>query len=396
MLAAEPGNYPSAMASPGDHVRERRLSRWDLLAAAALTVVGQVELWLTRSEFDLHGGALVWAAVTLVVMTGVLALRRRAPLAVLVTVVGVYDLHAILATPIDTVTVLVAVLVAFYSVAAETPLRPAVVGLIVGLAGVVPLGQDPADWAFIVVINGGAWAVGRVVRAHRLLAAELARKNEQLQAERDRTARLAVSEERTRIAREVHDVLAHTVSVMVVQAEAADDLLDRDIARSRASLRSIQDTGRDALGELRRLLGVLRDDRSESEREPQPGLHRLDELVGQLREAGVPVVVVREGELRPLSPGIDLCAFRIVQEALTNTLKHAGPASASVVIHYGVRSLDVHVTDDGRGAQRTNGGHGLVGIRERVAMYGGRLDFGNGEHGGFEVHARLPYQGGVA
>jgi signal transduction histidine kinase len=245
------------------------------------------------------------------------------------------------------------------------------------------------------VIIGGAWTVGRVVRAHRQLAAELARKNEELQAERGRTARLAVSEERTRIAREVHDVLAHTVSVMVVQAEAADDLLDRDIARSRASLRSIQHTGRQALGELRRLLGVLRDDRSASEREPQPGLQRLDELVGQLREAGVPVVVVREGDPHPLSPGIDLCAFRIVQEALTNTLKHAGPASASVVIHYGVRSLDVHVTDDGCGAQRTNGGHGLIGIRERVAMYGGRLDFGNGEHGGFEIHARLPYQGGV-
>jgi signal transduction histidine kinase len=242
---------------------------------------------------------------------------------------------------------------------------------------------------------GSAWLAGRVVRAHRQLADELARRNAELEVERHRTARLAVAEERTRIAREIHDLLAHTVSVMVVQAEAAEDLLDRDQARARRSLVAIQDTGREALTELRHLLGVLRDNASELDRSPQPGLHRLEELVRHFREAGLPVAVAREGDRRPLPPGIDLCAYRVVQEALTNSLKYAGDAHARVVIHYGVGSLDVHVTDDGRGTPRANGGHGLVGIRERVAMYGGQLDAGNGQGGGFEVHARLPYESGV-
>jgi signal transduction histidine kinase len=384
------------MASPDDDIRERRLLRLDLFAATALTVVAQVEFWLIGSEPDLDGGAQVWAAVMLAAMTGVLALRRLAPLAVLVAVVAAYDLAGIVAAPVDTIAVLVALLVASYSVAAEAPRRPAIMGLVVGFVGVVPWGRDAFDWAFIVVIFGSAWSVGRVVRAHRQLATELTRTNEELEAERARTTRLAVSEERTRIAREVHDVLAHTVSVMILQAEAAEALLATDTTRSRSSLVSIQETGRDALGELRRLLGVIRDDAPVSDRAPQPGLDRLDDLVAQLREAGLSVGLEREGELHRLSPGIDLCAFRIVQEALTNTLKHARATSASVVLHFGQRWLDVHVTDDGVGAQRANGGHGLIGIRERVALYGGRLDMGNGELGGFEVHARLPYRAGVA
>ena len=383
------------MASRGE-LGGRRLLSLDVIAAVALTVVAQLEFWLVGSELDIHGGAQVWTALMLVVMTGVLALRRLAPLTVLVAFVGAYDLAAIIAAPVDTIAVFVGLLMVFYSVAAEAPRRLAIVGLVVGLAGVVPSGRDAFDWAFIVVVLGSVWFVGRVVRAHRQLASDLTRTNRELETERARTTRLAVSEERARIAREVHDVLAHTVSVMVLQAEAAEALLGTDSTRSRSSLVSIQETGRDALGELRRLLGVIRDDAPVSDRAPQPGLDRLDELVAQLRVAGLSVGVAREGELQRLSPGIDLCAFRIVQEALTNTLKHARATSASVVLHFGQRSLDVHITDDGVGAQRTNGGHGLIGIRERVAMYGGRLDMGNGELGGFEVHARLPYRAGVA
>lgn len=384
------------MASPGDQGGERRLLRLDVFVAAALTVVAQLEFWLISSEPDVHGGAQVWVAVMVAVMTGVLALRRLAPLAVLVGVVAAYDLAGIVVAPVDTIAVFVALLLVFYSVAAEAPRRPAVMGLVVGLVGVVPWGKDVFDWAFIVVILGSAWSVGRVARAHQLLAAELTRTNEELEAERSRATRLAVSEERARIAREVHDVLAHTVSVMVLQAEAAEALLATDTTRSRSSLVAIQDTGRDALGELRRLLAVIRDDGPVSDRAPQPGLDRLEELIVQLREAGLSVAVSREGDLHRLSPGIDLCAFRVVQEALTNTLKHAHATSASVVLHFGQLWLDVHVTDDGVGSQRTNGGHGLIGIRERVAMYGGRLDVGNGELGGFEVHARLPYRAGAA
>jgi signal transduction histidine kinase len=399
MFATEPGDYRSAMASYGDHTREgqaRRLLRLDLFAAATLTVVAQLELWLTGSDLNLHGGGQLSAAVTLSAMTGALALRRRAPLAVIVVVVGAFVVQAVVVGPVDTIASFVALLVAMYSVAAESHRRPALVGLVVGFAGVVPSGRDLADWAFIAVVLGSAWSVGRIVRAHRQLAAELAMKNDELEAERTRTARLAVSEERARIAREVHDVLAHTVSVMVVQADAAEELLATDTTRSRAMLVSIQKTGREALGELRRLLGAVRDDAPAPDRAPQPGLHSLDDLVAQVREAGLAVNVTREGEPRQLSPGVDLCAFRIVQEALTNTLKHARATTACVALHFGRRWLDVHVTDNGVGAQRANGGHGLIGIRERVALYGGRVELGNGDHGGFEVHARLPFQGGVA
>jgi signal transduction histidine kinase len=394
MLGREAAGYRSIMGSPGDPDRRRRLRRWDVVAAAALTVATQLELWLDWQGYHLQGAQLLSAAATLALMTGAVAFRRLAPLWVLVVVVAAFDLQGIVFASSQTTGALVALVVAFYSVGAELPRWPAALGLVLGLAGVA--WEDPGDWEFILIVLGGTWVLGRVVRAHRLLAADLDRKNQELEAERARTAQLAASEERTRIAREVHDVLAHTVSVMVVQAEAAEELLATDVTRSRASLVSIQDTGRDALRELRRLLGVLRDGTPSLERAPQPGLHRLDDLVAQVRHAGLPVTLACEGERHRLSPGIDLCAYRIVQEALTNTLKHARATSASVVLHYGEHSLDVHITDNGVGATPTTGGHGLIGITERVAMYGGRLECGNGEFGGFEVHARLPYDGTVA
>jgi signal transduction histidine kinase len=179
---------------------------------------------------------------------------------------------------------------------------------------------------------------------------------------------------------------------MVVQAEAAEAMLDGDPQRARRPLEAVQETGRSALTELRRMLGVLREMADEGPAlAPQPGLAGLDALVASVRDAGLPVEVRVEGDPRPLPPGIDLSAYRIVQEGLTNALKHAGPARAEVVVGYDEREVRLQVSDDGRGHDPSaNGGHGLMGMRERVALFGGELDAGPRPQGGFALTARLP------
>ena len=211
--------------------------------------------------------------------------------------------------------------------------------------------------------------------------------------ERDLAAREAVVEERARIARELHDVIAHNVSMMVVQAGAERRVLDDEQASTREVLETIEQIGRRALTEMRRLVGMLRTDDADS-LSPQPGLDDVPALVTQIREAGLPVELTVEGERRALPAGIELSAYRIVQEALTNTLKHAGGAHAEVHVRYGADSLELEIVDDGPGgpARASSGGHGLVGMRERVALYGGRLDAGRRAEGGFAVHVLLPVQ----
>jgi signal transduction histidine kinase len=187
--------------------------------------------------------------------------------------------------------------------------------------------------------------------------------------------------------------VAHNVSVMVVQAGAERHALGAEQASTRETLASIEQAGRQALGEARRLLGMLRRNGDGEELEPQPSVELLDVLVEQITRAGLPVHLAVEGERVALPAGVDLCAYRIVQEGLTNALKHAGPAHAEVVLRYEPRALDVVVRDDGRGLGSANGdgsGHGLVGMRERVALYGGRLQAGARDGGGFSIHARLP------
>jgi signal transduction histidine kinase len=199
-----------------------------------------------------------------------------------------------------------------------------------------------------------------------------------------------VAEEQARIARELHDVIAHNVSVIVVQAAAADDVFDVDPARAREALRSIEATGREAMGELRRLLGGVR--AADESYRPQPGLGRLDELVEQVRAGGLTVTVRVDGTPRPLAPGVDLSAFRIVQEALTNTLRHAAASRADVTVRYGPEAIDLEVRDDGIGGgapARDGSGHGLLGMRERAALTGGTLAAGPAPGGGFVVRARL-------
>jgi signal transduction histidine kinase len=206
-------------------------------------------------------------------------------------------------------------------------------------------------------------------------------------------AREAVAEERARIAREMHDSVAHSVSVMVLQAGAAEQVLAVSPDRARESLQTIQDIGREAIVELRRMLGLLRDPVEDASLAPQPSVGRLDTLFGQVRAAGLPVELTIEGQPRRLPPGVDRSAYRIVQEGLTNALKHAGPAHASVTLRYGDRALELEVLDDGRGATDANGGgFGLIGMRERAALYGGELDAGARPGGGYALRARLPLE----
>ena len=204
----------------------------------------------------------------------------------------------------------------------------------------------------------------------------------------------AVAEERRRIARELHDVVAHSVSVMTVQAGAVRRLLRPDQERERQALEVIEATGREALTEMRRLVGLLREQGSMPEFAPQPSMRTVDVLLGTVREAGLPVELEVEGEPRELPPGIDLSAYRVIQEALTNALRYAGPAHAWVTVRWKARELELEVANDGRSEPgRSDGGHGLAGLRERVALVGGTIDSGPRTGGGFVVRAHLPLEG---
>jgi signal transduction histidine kinase len=249
------------------------------------------------------------------------------------------------------------------------------------------------DMLFVTIILLCAWAGGFALSAK---LAEASRAEARALALRDEQARLAddaVEAERSRIARELHDVVAHHVSVMTVQAGAVRRLLQPDQVREREALVSVEETGRKALTEMRRLLGVLKEDAEQAHAPlaPQPGVGTLDTLVEQVREAGLPVELTTEGRRVELPPGVDLSAYRIVQEALTNTLKHAGPAHAWVTVRYGEDEVELEIANDGAFDPAENGrGHGLVGMRERVAVYGGRLESGPRPGGGFAVRAWLP------
>jgi len=243
-----------------------------------------------------------------------------------------------------------------------------------------------------------AWVIGDNLRTRRAYLAELEARAARLEREREEKAERAVLDERTRIARELHDVIAHNVSVMVVQASAGEELFDSDPQRARESLSAVASTGRAALAELRRLLGVTRAEEDDAQRAsytPQPGIDHLDELLRQVRETGLAVELSVLGEPRALPEGVGLCAYRIVQEALTNTLKHADASHAAVRVRYVADALELQVLDDGGGAAAVNGessGHGLIGMRERVALFGGELFTRSRDGHGYEVRARIPFE----
>ena len=250
------------------------------------------------------------------------------------------------------------------------------------------VGWHPAPFAGHLLGFVVAWLLGDSLGTGRRYVHALEERAERLERERQAEARRAAAEEQARIARELHDVIAHSVSVMVVQAAAANDVFDAHPEQARGALQSIETAGREALAELRALLGVVREDYA-----PQPGLARLDELVDRVRSAGLSVAVTIEGEPRPLPVGIELSAYRVVQEALTNTLKHAAASRADVELRFGDDELGLVVRDDGVGVAENGsggGGNGLIGMRERVGLFGGRLEAGPRPGGGFVVSARFP------
>jgi signal transduction histidine kinase len=292
-----------------------------------------------------------------------------------------------------------AVLVAMYGVASHCRLRWAIVagavvelgvGLVLARWGELSLLNMASRSLFAVVI----WMSGIYANTRRRYLESLEERAERAEHERDQQARIATAAERARIARELHDVVAHNVSVMIVQADGAGYIINSDPQQARLAVQTISSTGRQALAEMRRLVGVLRqDDGHEEDYAPQPGVGELDELVAHIRRSGLPVEFTVTGTYRDLPEGEQLVIYRIVQEALTNALKHGGPnARARVEMEYGPREVTLRVTDDGRGAAapRSIDGHGLIGMRERVAMYDGSVHASPCPGGGFQVAVRLP------
>jgi signal transduction histidine kinase len=361
--------------------RHPRLVDWALFLFALASAVG-VGVGHSRRP-----------VVLLVAIAGTVPLlwRRRAPLVVLaaataatavaVAVWGLYD-------PVPAG-------IALYTVAEGCPRQTSLAAGGAAMIALAVVSLPTARWSlfgrllpFVV-----AWLVGDSVRARRSYVGALEERADRLEREREAEAARAVAEEQARIGRELHDVIAHSVSVMVVQAAAADDVFDSRPDRAREALRNIERTGRGALEELRRVLGGVRGEPASFA--PQPGLGELDRLLDQVRAAGLRVVLSVEGAPRPVPQAVDLSAYRIVQEALTNTLKHAGAHQADVLIRYGESELGVEVRDDGAGGVVNGSGHGLIGMRERAALLGGSLTAGPGPVGGFSIAARLPLGAGA-
>ncbi|WP_410638314.1 sensor histidine kinase [Amycolatopsis sp. lyj-346] len=333
-----------------------------------------------------------------------LVFRRRSPLWSAYTVLVISIVHATLQLGIASVAGLA---MSIYSVVVYAGRRQGLVfvGAVVA-ASAVQLALDQTELVISVLFLAFGialcWTLGEFVGARRAYDVEVEARLHLLETERDQATRIAVAEERGRIARELHDVVAHAVSVMVVQADGASYAIQSNPELAQRALQTISETGRGALGELRRLLDVLRSDDADGEpRVPQPDAHAVAELADRMRTAGVPVEL-ELGELGDLPAGVSLGIYRIVQESLTNTLKHAGRgATASVRVHRTGDLVEVLVSDDGAGRvpqlvparrrdPRLPGGNGLIGMRERAHVYGGTLDVGPAPGGGWQVRAALP------
>ena len=352
-----------------------------LAALVTLALVGEV------ASSDIEGPLVALLAASVAI--GVpLAWRRDAPLPVAAVVGAAIVVQRALASEQEPQTPLLALLLAAYSAGAHATGRVAAAGLACCIASVAVM--EAGDLLVLGPVLAGAWLAGRLVQARERDAHRLRELSDALERERVEEARIAAADERARIARELHDVIAHAMSTIVLEAGAERVHLAPGQERTGQTLRSIERTGRQALTEMRRLVGVLRSEDQGASWAPPPSLARVEELVEHVRRAGLPVELSVVGERVDLPPGLDVNAYRIVQEALTNVLKHAGDARASVVLTYNGRSLVIEVADDGRGGTPNGGGHGLAGLRERVAMFGGEIDASSRPEGGFLVRARLP------
>ena len=387
----------------------RRWAGWgagdsfDLSLMLALAGTAQYEIWVRPLFDDGIPGPRLPNAALLLLITAPLAWRRRAPTVVFVVVFASVGLQVSLIDHVHSVQPpfqhWIALLVVFYSLGVHAERRRALVAGAIG--GAVLVGGD-----LVNLLTGGAnledtvpawfmlaasYGVGLALRGQRVQSTLLTQRADRLERERVQKEGQAVAEERARIARELHDIVAHAISVMVVQAQAGQRVLEGEQASAREALGSIETTGRQALVEMRRLLGVLRIEDRELALGPHPRLADLEVLAERVRQAGLPVELQVEGEPAQLPPGVDLSGYRIVQEALTNALRHAMPASARVIVRYRPADVELEITDDGRGSVAVReGGLGLVGMRERAELVGGAVESESNGGRGYTVRARLP------
>jgi signal transduction histidine kinase len=369
----------------------------DVVVVLLLALSAQAQIWAGDPSTWPSGRGVNALLATL--MTVPLLVRRRHPLPVL----GVVVIAAWLQFELDAGLGQgwFALVLALYSVCVYGSRREALLGAAVGaaslLAADVPKLREGAPWDDVVpawFFLGAVYGFARWMRSRRLEMAQLQEQTTRLERDREALAQAAVAAERARIARELHDLVAHSMGVIVIQSQAAQRQLPSDPATAKRAMVSIEVTGRQGLAEMRRLLDILIGTDEQAPLTPQPGLRQLDSLLDQVRLAGLPVELSVEGEQCPLPPGVDLSAYRIIQEALTNTLRHAGPARARVSLRYCHDGVDVEVADDGTAARAgLVGGHGLIGMRERVALYGGSLNTGHQPDGGYLVRAHLPFDG---
>jgi signal transduction histidine kinase len=368
----------------------------DVALVVALLVGAELELAIRAP------GDLPFAVLSAVTIVAPLLWRRARPVPVaLAVLVAVGIQSTVLRLDSFPVANIATLICASYAIGAFAERRTAVTGLaLFALGDALHAAVFYPDGVVIALFAAAAvpWTVGRIVRAQRQLMHETQDKAAQIERTRARDARAAVTAERMRVARELHDAVAHNISVIAIQAAGADGVVERDPARAADCAALIESVGREAIAELRRLAGLPGTGRTA----PPPSLARVDALAQRARDGGLPVDVRVEGEPARLASGVDLAAFRIVQEALVNASKHAGAARAWVVVRYEQRAVELEIGDDGRGpngsraarhGSATTGGHGLIGMRERAVLYGGTLDAGRRPGGGFAVRARLPLGG---
>lgn len=379
-VAAQEHSLGSVFRSPGDVLLPVGLLAF---ALAELSGAPQIPRHIAIPGAVLMSVPLLW--------------RRRRPLIVAGVVAGAFAAQTLLGVPHNAqLASLVAILVVSYSVGCYASRRSAAWGIVLiaapGMA-TVPAnpGWTPSDFGFAGLVVVGAWAAGRVVRARTVEARSQASRAEALAAASEERARLAIEAERRRIARELHDIVAHNLSLMVLQAGAAEQIVETDPRQAVAPLRTIQETGRRALEDMKLLLGILRGSDPDEGLRPQPGIDDIGELVDQVRATGLRIDMTTEGTPQPLAAGVGLSAYRVVQEALTNVMKHAPAADVTVRLRYALDRLDIDVTNTGPiVATEVGEESGLGGMRDRVRLFGGELHAGRTDDGGFRVDARLP------
>lgn len=384
--------------SDQDEIRRRIAARsrlLDLLIAGGATFLS---VSLTLNFYDDLAAAVRVLVLTLAVVHGAVLFWRRSapwPSAAVVLVCGM----TLLALGLPLVVLNLTPLVAIYSVASVEPKHLSIWAAVAGGAGLAvsqALADRPSDAGTVisnVVALVATWVIGTFVYDRQSYVAQLEERTRELQAAREDLASQAVAEERLRIARELHDVVAHSLSIIAVQSGMGAHVAQQNAAEARKALAAIEDVSRQALNEMRRLLGVLRSDDEVVAVEPAPGMDRLETLLEQVRGAGIRVDLRRERDLPSLPSGLDLVAYRVLQESLTNVIKHARASAVRISIASSPGALTLEVVDDGRGSDANgSGGHGLEGMRERVLLYGGTFQAGPMKDGGYRVRAELPLE----